>query len=587
MPNLFSKTEYRVDTLMSYIETGQIGLPRLQRAFIWRNSKVRDLFDSMYRGYPVGNLMLWKENVNAANRTIDNDTNNQNPSLLILDGQQRLTSLYAVMKGKPVIREDSSLDNIKIAFNPLTETFKVADASTDKNRFFINNISDYFTNKKGNYEYITQFLSELHVYHNVSDLESQKISGALTALWSLNSFSFTAIELVSDIEEEEAAEIFVRVNSKGTVLNQADFILTLMSVHWDEGRKKLETFCSEAGKVTGNPHNYFLIPKPVQMLRVEVGFAFLRARLKYVYQLLKGKNLDTGEYSVQNREAQFACLMDAQTKTLNNQTWHDFLHCISVSGYLSNAMISSENTLLYCYALYLIGKHRYMVANHPLMESISQWFFMASITKRYTSSPESQFEKDISLLPEEETPGTFIEALKNACDIELTNDFWEIRLPNELNTTNTISPAFNAFQAALVLLDANALFSDIKISVLINPATRSNRMIEKHHLFPKAYLDSIGITSDNDKNQVANLALTWWSDNMDISDSAPAAYIPALVKYIDRRSSSLHALHDDWYQLTYHDFLSQRRKLMAGVVRMAYLKLTDNDFEDKYPSWNY
>ena len=150
MPNLFSKTEYRVDTLMSYIETGQIGLPRLQRAFIWRNSKVRDLFDSMYRGYPVGNLMLWKENVNAANRTIDNDTNNQNPSLLILDGQQRLTSLYAVMKGKPVIREDSSLDNIKIAFNPLTETFKVADASTDKNRFFINNISDYFTNKKGN-----------------------------------------------------------------------------------------------------------------------------------------------------------------------------------------------------------------------------------------------------------------------------------------------------------------------------------------------------------------------------------------------------------------------------------------------------
>ena len=108
------------------------------------------------------------------------------------------------------------------------------------------------------------------------------------------SFPFTALELASDIDEEAVSDVFVRINSKGTPLNQADFILTLMSVFWDEGRAALEGFCRESRKPSkgkASPFNHFIEPSPDQLLRVGVGVAFKRARLKYVYSILRGKDL--------------------------------------------------------------------------------------------------------------------------------------------------------------------------------------------------------------------------------------------------------------------------------------------------------
>src|SRR5690606_28866738 len=127
-------------------------------------------------------------------------------------------------------------------------------------------------------------------------------------------FPFTTLSLASTISEEQVSEVFVRINSEGKKLNQADFILTLMSVFWDEGRRELEEFCRNARKPAKgpSPFNHFIQPDPDQLLRVGVGLGFRRARLQYVYSILRGKDLETEQFSEARREAQFDILKHAQ-----------------------------------------------------------------------------------------------------------------------------------------------------------------------------------------------------------------------------------------------------------------------------------
>src|SRR5438876_7094166 len=123
---VFDPVHYNLASLLQKIELGEIGLPDIQRPFVWKNAKVRDLFDSMYRGYPVGYLLLWQNALTEDSKTIGAETKQKPPRLLIVDGQQRLTSLYAVVRGVPVLRENYTREPIQIAFNPLDEKFEVA-----------------------------------------------------------------------------------------------------------------------------------------------------------------------------------------------------------------------------------------------------------------------------------------------------------------------------------------------------------------------------------------------------------------------------------------------------------------------------
>lgn len=228
---LFKQVSYSLSSLVEFIALGQIGLPDIQRPFVWPNAKVRDLFDSMYRGYPVGYLLFWQNGlVNHESRTIGGEKKQKYPSLLIVDGQQRLTSLYAVMKGVPVIRENYVPESIEIAFNPLTESFEVADAATRRDPAFIPNISLLLGDKADLFETVDSYLTRLSAARELSDAEKKQVKSAIQNLSSLRAFPFTALELASTVSEEEVSEVFVRINSKGTPLNQADFILTLMSV---------------------------------------------------------------------------------------------------------------------------------------------------------------------------------------------------------------------------------------------------------------------------------------------------------------------------------------------------------------------
>jgi len=115
---LFKEISYSLSLIIEDIDMGEIGLPELQRPFVWPNTKVRDLFDSMYKGYPVGYLLFWANGIGGGHRQIGVNSKQKYPRLLIVDGQQRLTSLYAVLKEVPVLRENYKHEKISIAFRP-------------------------------------------------------------------------------------------------------------------------------------------------------------------------------------------------------------------------------------------------------------------------------------------------------------------------------------------------------------------------------------------------------------------------------------------------------------------------------------
>lgn len=588
---VFTKVDYTLGSLINYISMGEIGLPDIQRPFVWPNVKVRNLFDSMYKGYPVGYFLFWKSTVSEPSRTIGDENKQKPPRLVIVDGQQRLTSLFAVIKEVRVIRKSFQTEKIQIAFNPVEEKFQIADAAVLRDKAFIPDISVLWSPDAKITRIIKNYLDNLRTNREVSEDEETLIEDRILKLQGLLSFPFTALELDAEIDEEAVSDVFVRINSEGTSLNQADFILTLMSVFWDEGRKALEDFCRDSrtpSKNDASPFNHFIEPYPSQLLRVSVGVAFKRARLKYVYSILRGKDLETEQFSDERRVQQFELLKNAQERVLNLQYWHDFMNCIRQAGFRSSKMISSDNNLLFSYMLYLIGRTEYKASEFDLRRTIARWFFMSAVTGRFTGSPESDMEFDLARLREIKTAEDFLKTLNRICDITLTNDFWAVTLPNDLATSSPRSPSLFAYHAALVLLDARALFSKIKVASLLDPSVTASRSIERHHLFPKAYLrDHKKITSTRETNQIANYALMEWGDNAEISDAPPVEYVPQMKTRFSNpeieRMYKLHALPESWEHLDYHDFLEKRRELMAQVIAKGYATLTAIDEEKTEP----
>jgi hypothetical protein len=579
---IFKKVDYTLKKLIEDVHIGEIGLPDIQRPFVWPRSKVRDLFDSMYRGFPIGYLLLWENGCSGEHRTIGANGKQKAPRLLIVDGQQRLTSLYAVTKAIPIINRDFRPELIRIAFHPLEEKFEVTNSAIEKDSGWIADISVLWKPETNTFTFIQDFLNRLRERRALSPDEENKIPTAIDRLVKLQDYPITALEISYSVDEDRVAEIFVRINSKGTPLNQADFILTLMSVFWDEGRKQLEDFCRQAKTPPTpkkpSPYNHYLLPSPDQLLRVSIALGFRRARLEYVYSLLRGKDLQTKQFSDEQREKQFAILRETQSYVLDLQNWHEFFKVLRRAGYLSSQFISSEMAVLYTYALWLIGKRDFKVDSYRLREVIARWFFMAALTGRYTGSPESRMEQDLALLREAYSADDFLRILNQQIEAVLTRDYWEVTLPNELETAAARNTGQFAYYAALCLLEAPVLYSKMKVSALLDPSTRAKKSaLERHHLFPRRYLQRIKIGDKRLINQAANYALVEWSDNIDISDRSPREYVPELeARFTCEEIQNMyrwHALPERWYEMEYSLFLQERRRRMADVIRQGFGKI--------------
>lgn len=585
---LFKDTTYPLSILVENIKRGEIALPDIQRPFVWKPVQARDLFDSMYKGFPVGYLLFWSTGAETGARQIGSGTKEAAPRLLIVDGQQRLTSLFAVLTGTPVLREDYALAPIRIAFRPTDARFEVTDAAIEKDPEFIPDISDVWRSFK---ETTRRYLKGLagHREVEIDQTEADRLEDAIDRLRDLTHYPFKAVELDSIVREELVAEIFVRTNSQGVKLEQADFILTMMSVWWEEGRRELEQFARAASQPsTGapSPYNHFITPTPDQMLRAAVGLAFRRGRLQHVYSLLRGKDMDTGLVSAARRDEQFATLAEAQKFVLDLTNWHEFLKCLTRAGFRSNRMLSSETALVYAYTLWLIGRRDFKVDLPQLRDVIARWFFMAHTIGRYTSSPESQFEADLLRL-RDAAPGdatAFCEMLDREVTTAFTTDYWSISLPNRLETSAAKSPALLAYWAALNLLDAELLFSTTKVSSLLDPGVNPVRGVERHHLFSKQYLATKNIKGTARMNQIANMAFVDWADNSVMAAKPPTEYWPVMNARLSperlKRHQYWHALPIGWEQLDYDDLLERRRRLIAKVIQDAFEILLPKSLAD-------
>ena len=593
--HLFKYIPFSVAQLTSAIDSGALALPDIQRPFVWPQTKVRDLLDSMYRGFPVGQVMFWQTGAEPGVKQIGTDAKPVVvPYHLIVDGQQRLTSLYAVMTGKPIIREDFTEAVIRVAFNPFTEQFAIPDATTARQVDWLTDITLLF---KSFLPTVEGYVAKVRDSRDVTEDERQHLFAVFDRVRDLTAYQFSVVELDAAADEEQVAEVFVRINSEGVVLNQADFILTLMSVFWEKGRRQLEDFSRDAKTPTlagASPFNWYIHPQPAQMLRVSAALAFRRAVLKHVYSAMRGRDVDTGKPDPARREAQFATLAGAQDKVLDLTNWLQFFHVLERAGYRGTKMISSENAVLYTYALWLIGRVDCGVPIDRLREVMARWFFMATVTSRYSGSFESRVEADLALLKDATSADDFCRTVDKVVTETLTSDFWSITLPNELASSASKSPSLLSYIAALNLLDADPLLSTGKVRAWLDPAITVKKGIERHHLFPKQYLRKhLGITDTKAINQIANMALVEWSDNIKISDQSPAAYWPGQVSDKQKgagltperlaKQMHWHALPQGWQDLEYEDFLSQRRALMASVVQDAFTLLTDQRYQPTYP----
>jgi hypothetical protein len=584
---LFESTSPHLAALLSDIERGKLALPDLQRPFVWERVDVRNLLDSMYQGFPVGYLMLWNTS-DVEHRTIGTGARDYEPTEFIIDGQQRLTSLYAVMKGVPITFKDFSQDRIRIAFRPRDATFAVTDAAVRNDPEYVDDISELWIGQ--DWEVINSFIERLRAARPEALADGQEggLRSALGRLTALRDYPFDAVRIKSDVSEETVAEIFLRVNSGGTPLTQADFILTMLSVNREQDRRRLEDFARlsrivPADHAGPSPYNYLVKPAADQLVRVAVLVGFRIGRLRSVLALLKGGSVDEDgvDIGAEQRANQFQRLADAIDRVLDLTAWHEYLKAITAAGYQRSDEISSANNVIFVYALYLIGRE-YGLSHSALRTTIARFFFMSSLTGRYTGSFETQITQDAQAFTQAETGEEYLAALRRAIDTTLTDDYWAITLPSNLATSATRGPALYSYAASLCLLNARVppfVAADangeqkaaIPIRDLFDPRIRAKKAaVERHHLFPRGYLATQGITGTRRVNQIANMCYVEWPENIEISDTAPADYWPQFADQFTATDRFHHALPDGWEQMGFEPFLDARREAIARVIAAGF-----------------
>ncbi|MEP7272413.1 MAG: DUF262 domain-containing protein [Acidobacteriota bacterium] len=593
---IFEHGQRSIASLMSDIEREVIALPDLQRPFVWEDTKVRDLLDSLFVGFPVGTLVLWHTSNDREARALGAERPGLRATTLVIDGQQRLTSLYAVIRGVDVVGKDGGTRRITIAFRPRDGRFEVADAAIRNDPEFLSNVTELWNGSRPKPQIRRDLVNALRDKGRVvSEDYEDAVERNLDRAHAIGDYRFPTVDIrkTSTMQDEEAteedvAEIFVRINNQGTRLGQADFVLTLLSVYHGELRDRIEDRAREmsSGSVVGIDTQ--------QLLRAVCGVAFGRARMSAVYRYLRGVDPTTGEADTTGRLKRLSQLDDAAKECMDPTPWRDYLLRVKHAGFVSQALIASKNAIVNAYAFYIRGR-KAGVPKRRLDETIARWIFGTLLTARYSGSSETMFEQDlgrVARLESDDVEG-FVRALDEALDESITGDYWTHTLVSSLETQKGRAPAALAFRAAQVVLRTRALFSDQLLQNLLDPPTNGRRAAsEVHHLFPVVWLQARGVRDRRRINQVANLADVGWHENTLIGAKGPAEYVPHLRQSLaldDERWGRLcaeHALPPGWESMEYEEFLRERRTRMADIMRVAFRQLGgEADAPPLTPPW--
>jgi len=586
-----------IENILSSVKLGEIAIPEIQRPFVWDSSKVRDLMDSLYQGFPVGYVIAWKN----PNIRLKDGSLSEGKKILI-DGQQRVTALTAAILGEYVVDKTYRRIKIKIAFNPLTERFEVQNPAILKDKTWLPDISEAISGNVDLFE-----IAENYFEAN-PDVDKKQVRNALTNLINIPRKQIGIIELAHDLDIETVTEIFIRINSKGVVLSQADFAMSKIATNTEYGgnelRKAIDYFCHLAVAPDFYKHivdndkaftatDFFpkiqwlkteqedlYDPDYTDLIRVAFTSEFNRGRLADLVSLLSGRNFETRSFEDSIAEQSFATLKKGVSNFVNETNFKRFLMIIKSAGFISPKLIRSQNALNFAYIIYLKLKSL-GVDETKIGSYVPRWFVYSILTGRYSGSPESFFDFDIKQIAEK----PFEEYLKEKEEGELSDAFWNAALPQSLDTSNAGSPYFNVFLASQVKMNDKGFLSK---SILVKDLIELRGDI--HHLFPKDFLKKNGL--DRSKyNQIANYVYMQSEINIKIGNKPPKDYFELINNQISNSNntvsgiSSFEELNDNLQancvppeikQMNFDDyaeFLNLRRKLMALKMRDYYFSL--------------
>ena len=591
MAELYDNIPMEVEDLLKDIKSGKLGLPDLQRPFVWKDNKVRDLLDSMLKGFPIGYIMIWSapEDYENVKQIGLNEKNYKRSEDLVIDGQQRLTSLIASMYGIKVKDKRFKERRIRIVYNPLEAKFEVWSNRYEKDPLWINDISKLFEadDRHEATKFRREFIKRLNEYKvskeepELTDDEEITIEENLNALLDLKDYSLPVLKIRQKADEEDVADIFKRVNSGGQNLNENNFIETLLSVYDNDVHDKIMKFCTESRiPLDGTSFNNIIDVDPSHLIRMAVGYGFNRARMRYGYKILRGKNLKTGETSEETRKENLEIFKNALDLVMDVNNWHTYLNLFPNAGYIRGNLVSSSYVVIYGYVWYLMGKYQYHVGPLELRKVITKFIFMSLVRQYYGLAPESSVERNFADLRDVKDAQGFVDYFNKEVELNFTEDFFTKTLPDDLHSSSAISPSWYGYIASINVLGTPMLFSTSPLSVYWEKGgSGKKKAIDKHHIFPKNYLKHQGFDSDRDRNQIANFTYLDYNTNIDIADNPPADYVGRYREKLGEEGYRLaceqNALPIGFESMDYFTFLEERRKLMSGIIKKAYKKLCE------------
>lgn len=587
----YSVTPHPIETILTWVKSGEIAIPEIQRPFVWDATKVRNLLDSLYQGYPVGYLIAWR------NPTVKlKDGTTSAGKRILIDGQQRVTALMAALLGIEVLTEDYETVQIRIAFNPQEEAFEVSNPAIRKNVVWIPDVAKVFAPTTSLFQLVNEYCT------SNPDISQDRIFKVIEKLRGTIHNHVGIIELAEDLDIETVTEIFIRVNSAGSPLSQADFAMSKIAVNMTYGgnmlRKAIDYFCHLAvapdflSKIQKGDKNFInseffdkmkwiadvnddiYDPTYTDMLRVAFTSEFGRGKLQDLVALLSGRNFETKQYEEVIAEESFNRLKNGIHAFINETHFDRITMILRSAGFITRDLIGGRNAVNFAYILYLRGRSEKVPAA-DLERLVRRWYVMSILRARYSGSPESQFDFDIRQISNRGVVSYVESVIPN----ELPESFWTGMLPQFMDTSSINSPYFLCYKAAQAKLgDKGFLSSHIAVTDLL-----MNRA-DVHHVYPRKYLKVMGLTRGT-YNQISNYVIAQSEINIGIGAKAPEVYFTELAeqcnggakKYggITSREELLanlrmNCIPEDMLDGHIHDFpkfLEERRKLMALKIQ--------------------